>query len=61
MMDHGFFLSSGITFNLLICLIPLSLLLLALAGTYLYSDQDVLSHIRDYLGIAPFLRSRDYE
>lgn len=47
--DHGFFLSSGITFNLLIGLIPLSLLLLALVGTYLYSDQEVLSHIRRYL------------
>ena len=30
--DHGFFLSSGITFNLLIGLIPISL---ALAGSYL--------------------------
>jgi len=46
--DHGFFLSSGITFNLLICLIPLSLLLLALVGTYLYSDREVLNHIRRY-------------
>lgn len=35
--DHGFFLSSGITFDLLICLIPLILLLLGLLGTYLYS------------------------
>ena len=47
--DHGFFLSSGITFNLLIGLIPLSLLLLALVGTYLYSDQEVLNHLRRYL------------
>jgi membrane protein len=47
--DHGFFLSSGITFNLLICLIPIALLLIALVGTYLYSDQEVLSHIRQYL------------
>jgi len=47
--DHGFLLSSGITFNLLICLIPLSLLLLALVGKYLYSDREVLSHIRHYL------------
>lgn len=46
--DHGFFLSSGITFNLLICLIPISLLLLAIAGTYLYSDREVLSQIRRY-------------
>ena len=46
--DHGFFLSSGMTFNLLICLIPLSLLLLSLIGTYLYSDREVLSHLRHY-------------
>jgi membrane protein len=47
--DHGFLLSSGITFNLLICFIPLILLLLALAGTYLYSDREVLNHISRYL------------
>jgi membrane protein len=47
--DHGFFLSSGITFNLLICLIPLILLFLALLGTYLYSYREVLNHIRHYL------------
>jgi len=46
--DHGFFLSSGITFNLLICLVPLILLLLALVGIYLYSDREVLNHIRRY-------------
>jgi membrane protein len=44
--DHGFFLSSGITFNLLICFVPLMLLLLALVGTYLYSDREVLHHLR---------------
>jgi len=54
--DHGFLLSSGITFNLLICLIPLSLLLLALVGKYLYSDREVLTHIRHYLeNVAPSL------
>jgi membrane protein len=47
--DHGFFLSSGITFNLLICLIPFILLLLALMGTYLYSFREVLNHIRHYM------------
>jgi len=46
--DHGFFLSSGITFNLLICLIPLMLLLLALLGTHLFSNREVLYHIRQY-------------
>lgn len=47
--DHGFFLSAGITFNFLICLIPLALLLLALLGTYLYSDREVLDQVRQYL------------
>jgi membrane protein len=57
--DHGFLLSSGITFNLLICLVPLTLLLLGLVGTYLYSDREVLSHIRRYLeSVAPSLDPR---
>ncbi len=46
--DHGFFLSSGITFNPLICLVSLILLLLSLAGIYLYGDREVLDHIRRY-------------
>jgi len=46
--DHGFFLSSGITFNLLICLVPIMLLSLSLAGIYLYDDREVLNHIRSY-------------
>ena len=47
--DHGFFLSSGIAFNLLICLIPMSLLLLAMGGTYLHSDREVFGQIRRYI------------
>jgi membrane protein len=47
--DNGFFLSSGITFNLLLCFVPLLLLLLALMGTYLYTDREVLNHIRRYI------------
>lgn len=47
--DNGFFLSSGITFNILINLIPFILLLSALVGTYLYKDQEVLDHIHAYL------------
>ncbi len=54
--DNGFFLSSGIAFNILINLIPFILLLLALLGTYLYSDQDVLNQIRAYFrNLAPAL------
>lgn len=60
--DHGFFLSSGITFSLLICLIPLLLLLLAFLGTYLYSDREILNHIRHYLErVVPSLDPRIME
>lgn len=54
--DNGFFLSSGITFNILINLVPFIMLLLALVGTYLYNDQEVLSYIRVFFGnVAPVL------
>jgi membrane protein len=54
--DNGFFLSSGIAFNILMNLIPFIMLLLALVGTYLYNDQDVLHHIRSYFrDVAPAL------
>jgi membrane protein len=54
--DNGFFLSSGITFNILINVIPFIMLLLALGGAYLYNDQEVLNHIRLYVGeVAPAL------
>jgi membrane protein len=46
--DNGLFLSSGIAFSLLICLVPLFLLLLSLVGTYLYGDREVLKHIHRY-------------
>ena len=52
--DNGFFLSSGVAFNILISLFPFILLLLALVGTYLYKDQEVLNHIRAYFrDVAP--------
>jgi membrane protein len=54
--DNGFFLSSGITFNILINLIPFIMLLLALVGAYLYNDQDVLNYVRAYFrDVAPAL------
>ena len=54
--DNGFFLSSGIAFNILLNLIPFILLLLALLGTYLYNDQEVLDYIHAYLrDVAPAL------
>ena len=52
--DNGFFLSSGVAFNILITLFPFILLLLGLVGTYLYNDQEVLNHIRAYFrDVAP--------
>ena len=52
--DNGFFLSSGIAFNILINLIPFSILLLAVFGVYLYNDQEVLGHMRAYMrNLAP--------
>ena len=52
--DNGFFLSSGIAFNVLLNSIPLIMLLLALMGTYLYNYQEVLDHIHAYFrDVAP--------
>jgi membrane protein len=54
--DHGFFLSSAITFDLLICLIPSLLLFLALAGTVLSTSREILTVIRHYLeSVSPTL------
>jgi len=46
--DSGFFLASGLAFNLLLSVVPGMLLLLSLAGTYLYSDAEVTEHIAQY-------------
>ncbi|MGZ3749504.1 MAG: YihY/virulence factor BrkB family protein [Pseudobdellovibrionaceae bacterium] len=54
--DKGFFLSSGITFSILINLIPFFMLLLAFVGAYLYNYQEVLNHIGAYFrNVAPAL------
>jgi membrane protein len=47
--DHGFLLSSAITFSFLICMIPIILLLLVLIGPYLYSSREILNHITYHL------------
>ena len=47
--DHGFLLSSAITFNFLICMIPIILLLLVFIGPYLYSSREILNHITYHL------------
>ena len=57
--DNGFLLSSALAFTFLVGLIPLLLLLLFLAGTYLYSDREVLNYIRRYLeNVTPSLDPR---
>ena len=54
--DDGFFLSSGIAFNILISLVPFIMLLLALVGTYLYNDQGALNRFLAYSrDVAPTL------
>jgi len=50
--DNGFFISSGLTFNILMNLIPFIMLLMALVGTYLYNDQEVINHVRAYVSDA---------
>jgi membrane protein len=57
--DNGFFLSSGITFSILINLIPFVMLLLAFVGAYLYNYQEVLNHISAYFrNVAPALEPK---
>jgi membrane protein len=46
--DNGFLLSSGLTFSILICVIPIVALLSVLIGTYLYDDREVIRHMRHY-------------
>ena len=46
--DHGFLLSAGITFNILLCLIPLTLLMLSVIG-YLFRREAVLEQIRNFI------------
>ena len=58
--DHGFFLSAGITFNLLICLVPLILLLLAVVSSYLYSDREGKGE-KDFLLPLAKAGGRDYK
>ena len=42
--DQGLFLASGIAFQALLCLVPLALLVLSFAGTYLLSDDRAIEH-----------------
>jgi membrane protein len=47
--DQGLFLASGIAFQLLLCLVPLMLLVLSFAGSYLVTHERVIDQIRRYL------------
>ena len=42
--DQGLFLASAIAFQVLLCLIPIALLVLSFAGTYLLSDDRAIEH-----------------
>lgn len=47
--DRGLFLASGIAFQVLLCLVPFTLLLLSFAGSYLFAHERVIDHIGRYL------------
>ena len=44
--DSCLFMASGIAFQMVLCLIPLMLLVLSFAGSYLFTDENIV----DYLG-----------
>lgn len=57
--DKGFFLAAAISFNILLSLIPLIMLLLSVLGSYLYSDAEIVDHIAQYLSsVVPTLDPR---
>lgn len=43
--DEGLFLASGIAFQGLLCLVPLALLVLSFAGSFLLTNESVLQHL----------------
>lgn len=47
--DRGFFLASGIAFQVLLCLVPLVLLVLSFAGSYLFAHERLIEHLGRYL------------
>lgn len=47
--DRGFFLASGIAFQMLLCLVPFTLLVLSFAGSYLFAHERVVDQIGRYL------------
>lgn len=47
--DEGFFLASGIAFQVLLCLVPFVLLVLSFAGSYLFTNDRVTDQLARYL------------
>lgn len=47
--DRGFLMAAGISFYLILCFIPLILVVLSLAGSYLFGDEIILAQIREYM------------
>jgi membrane protein len=47
--DEGLFLASGIAFQVLLCLIPFTLLVFSFAGSYLFSHERVMEQFGRYL------------
>jgi membrane protein len=47
--DDIFFLASALSFNFLICIIPLLLVILSILGFFLHSYQDTLYYIQGYI------------
>jgi len=50
--DRGLFLASGIAFQVLLCLVPLALLVLSFAGTYLFTNDSVTEQVERFLAQA---------
>jgi membrane protein len=47
--DRGFFLASGIAFQMLLCLVPFTLLVLSFAGSYLSAHERIIEQVGRYL------------
>ena len=47
--DEGLFLASGIAFQVLLCLIPITLLVFSFAGSYFFSHERVMEQFGRYL------------
>ena len=47
--DQGLFLASGIAFQVVLCLIPLALVVLSFAGSYLFSHERLIEQFARYL------------